>query len=55
MNEREQADERANIRPLLTPRAIARGACGHLLFFYCYYLAAWITTYGFPYFLLTEW
>jgi hypothetical protein len=28
-SERERANERANIRPLLTPRAIARGACGH--------------------------
>ena len=28
-SERERTNERANIRPLLTPRAIARGACGH--------------------------
>jgi len=26
---RLSANKRANIRPLLTPRAIARGACGH--------------------------
>ena len=26
---RERTNERANIRPLLTPRAIARGVCGH--------------------------
>jgi len=28
-NGRARINERANIRPLLTPRAIARGACGH--------------------------
>ena len=28
-DKRERANERANIRPLLTPMAIARGACGH--------------------------
>ena len=27
--QRERTSERANIRPLLTPRAIARGVCGH--------------------------
>ena len=27
--QREQTSKQANIRPLLTPRAIARGACGH--------------------------
>jgi hypothetical protein len=26
--------KRANIRPLLTPRAIARGACGHSPYYY---------------------
>jgi hypothetical protein len=50
----ERTDERANIRPLLTPRAIARGACGHSPSS-TEYLAAWIATHGFPYLLLTEW
>ncbi len=54
-NECRRTNERANIRPLLTPRAIARGACGHSPFFYYYYLAAWITTHGFPCLLSTEW
>ena len=42
--------QRANIRPLLTPRAIARGACGHspLTIKYQKNLAAWTTPYGFP-------
>jgi hypothetical protein len=34
-NERERTDKRANIRPLPTPRAIARGACGHSPFYCC--------------------
>jgi hypothetical protein len=54
MNKREQIDKQANIRPLLTPRAIARGAYGHLPSS-TKYLAAWIATHGFPYLLLTEW
>ena len=48
MTERTRTNERANIRPLLTPRAIARGACGHSPSTTEYYLAAWITPYGFP-------
>ena len=47
-NADERTNERANIRPLLTPRAIARGACGHSPSTIEYYLAAWITPYGFP-------
>ena len=43
-------NERVNIRPLLTPRAIARGVCGHLPLIIVY-LAAWIATHGFPVFL----
>ena len=36
MNKQMQTNEqRANIRPLLTPRAIARKACSHSLFYYC--------------------
>jgi hypothetical protein len=43
-------NKRVNIRPLLTPRAIARGACGHspLTIEYQKNLAAWTTLYGFP-------
>jgi len=51
----EQTNERANIRPLLTPRAIARGVCGHSP--YCRNTTktgSRITPYGFPYLLLTE-
>ena len=48
MNDREQTNEQVNIRPLLTPRAIARKACGHSPLIIEYYLAAWITLYGFP-------
>ncbi len=55
-NGQARTNERANIRPLLTPRAIARGACGHSPASITeYYLAAWITTHGFPYLLSTEW
>ena len=54
-NERERTNERANIRPLLTPRAIARGACGHSPLTTTKYLAAWIATHGFPRLLSTEW
>jgi hypothetical protein len=54
MNMNEQIKQ-ANIQPLLTPKAIARGACSHLPFFPTKYLAAWIATYSFPYLLLTEW
>ena len=36
----ERTNEQANIRPLLTPRAIARGACGHSPLTTEYYLAA---------------
>ena len=32
-NRQARTNERANIRPLLTPRAIARGACGHLPYY----------------------
>src|SRR5271170_5447703 len=46
-NKRPRANERANIRPLLTPRAIARGACGHSPST-TKYLAAWIATHGSP-------
>jgi len=49
VDERAIANEqRANIRPLLTPRAIARRACGHLPLTIKYYLVAWTTLYGFP-------
>src|SRR6266567_242962 len=54
-NERKRASKRANIRPLLTPRAIARRACGHSPLTTKYYPAAWITTHGFPCLLSTEW
>jgi hypothetical protein len=55
-NERERTNEqRANIRPLLTPRAIARGACGYSPFYYCRNTTtAWIATHGFPRLLLME-
>jgi hypothetical protein len=54
-SERERANERANIRPLLTPRAIARGACGHSPYYRnTTETGSWITPYGFPYLLLTE-
>jgi len=54
INRQARTNKRANIQPLLTPRAIARGAYGHLPFASTKYLAAWIVTYGFPYLLLTE-
>src|ERR1700734_1942463 len=56
-NKRERmSEQRANILPLLTPRAIARGACGHSPFYYCRNTtAAWIATHGFPCLLSTEW
>src|SRR6266702_3882495 len=53
--QREQTNKQANIRPLLTPRAIARGACGHSPSTTKYYLAAWITTHGFLCLLSMEW
>ncbi|OCK89357.1 uncharacterized protein K441DRAFT_667782, partial [Cenococcum geophilum 1.58] len=55
-NERARINEqRANIRPLLTPRAIAYGACGYSPFYYCRNTTiAWIATHGFSYLLLTE-
>jgi hypothetical protein len=31
-------NKRVNIQPLLTPKAIARGVCGHLLLMTKYYL-----------------
>ena len=39
-NKRKRASKRANIRPPLTPRAIAHGACGHSPLITKYYLAA---------------
>jgi hypothetical protein len=48
-------EQRANIRPLLTPRAIARGACGHSPYYRnTTETDSWITPYGFPCLLSTE-
>ena len=48
MNADKRTNKQANIQPLLTPRVIACGACGHLPLTIKYYLAAWTTLYGFP-------
>src|SRR6266704_5597910 len=52
-NKPTRTNARANIWPLLTPRAIARRACGHSPFFYYYYPAASTTPPRLPRLLLT--